>query len=89
MKDNEILKNYNKILNASKKASAAAHIATINHLRSQNIDIENIFVSSKNVNEIKSREAQKSKKTKLKFELDEDLIKFYQESLKFKREKRN
>lgn len=59
-------------------ASQAAHLATLELIsNNKNDSATNIPIKNK-----------KTRKPKLEFELNEDLIKFYEKSLKFKKAKR-
>ena len=80
--DTEFQKRYADYARASVLASQAAHVAALEAVR--NLDSNNGQVLS----QPQTRpEKVESKKSKIEFEINEDVIKFYEQSLIYKREK--
>jgi hypothetical protein len=82
-KSDEYFDSYNKFMNASRQASHYAHTAAVNALNQLSLDstTEDVFFKTE------KKKTKKVKKSDVEFEITDELLQFYQESLKFKQEK--
>ncbi len=82
----EYLNDYNKLMRASKMAAQHAHQAALNAMK-------NLKIESFKFNELSFQALPKSnskkKSAKLEFEITDEMIKFYEESMRFQKEKSN
>ena len=83
---NNYIRKYETFLRASKEASKAAQMATAQHVNLQ-LEATPSFEKPREPQMKPFIRKSKEKKDEFEFVIDEDLLKFYEESLRFKKER--
>ena len=85
--ETKIQNEFAKYATASVLASQAAHLAALEAIKNLELNDDQLLTDSNLPLRAPFVENKKEKKQKIEFEINEDVIKFYEQSLIYKREK--